>query len=129
MLKYVDQNGNIYEGDMRPGDRIATEEEINAFLDQIKIIPDISDRQFFQQLCIDKLITEEEALASNAAVIPSAILTLINNLPEEMRFPAKMLISGATVFERNHPMTTTLGAMLNWSDDQLDNFFMKASQL
>lgn len=129
MLKYVDQNGNIYEGDMRPGDRIATEEEINAFLNQIKIIPDISDRQFFQQLCIDKIITEEEALASNAAVIPSAILILIDNLPEEMKFPAKMLISGATVFERNHPMTTTLGAMLNWSDDQLDNFFMKASQL
>jgi len=129
MLKYVDQNGNIYEGDMRPGDRIATEEEINAFLDQIKIIPDISDRQFFQQLCIDKIITEEEALASNAAVIPSAILILIDNLPEEMKFPAKMLISGATVFERNHPMTETLGKMLGWSSEQLDEFFESASKL
>lgn len=129
MEKYIDKNGNIYEGDMRIGDRVATQSEIDNFYNQIKIIPDISDRQFFQQLCVMKIITEDEALASNAAVIPSGILTLIGNLPKEMQFPAKMLISGATIFERNHPMTETLGKMLGWSSEQLDEFFESASKL
>lgn len=89
----------------------------------------ISDRQFFQQLAIAGIITEEEALAANAAVIPSAILTIINGLPAEIQFSVKMLISGATVFEREHPMTEAIGAAYGWTANQIDDFFRAAAQL
>lgn len=52
----------------------------------------ISDRQFFQQLAIVGIITQDQALASNAAVIPAPLLTIIDAMPEDQQFAAKMLI-------------------------------------
>ncbi len=89
----------------------------------------ISDRQFFQQLAIEGVITEQEALNSNAAVIPAPLLTLIGMLPEDQQFNAKMLLSGATVFERNHPMTAFIGQAYGWTDEQINDFFRAASKI
>lgn len=89
----------------------------------------ISDRQFFQQLAVEGIISEEEALASNAAVIPPPLVAIINGLPENQKFKAKMLLSGATVFERNHPMTVVIGQAYGWTTTQIDDFFRAASQL
>src|SRR5437899_12475242 len=41
----------------------------------------ISDRQFFQQLAVLGIISQDEALASNAAVIPPPLLNIINGMP------------------------------------------------
>lgn len=97
---------------------------------QPPVIPEvISDRQFFQQLAIQEVITEEEALAANGAVIPDALMTLINALPSDDRFAAKMLISGATVFQRHHPLTISLGDAYDWTSEQIDDFFIAAALL
>lgn len=89
----------------------------------------ISDRQFFQQLAVLSIITQDEALASNAAVIPPPLLAIVDQMPEGDRFGAKMLLSGATVFERSHPMTSVIGSAYGWTSEQIDNFFREASLL
>lgn len=89
----------------------------------------ISDRQFFQQLSVLGVISEDDALASNAAVIPAPLMTLINSLPVDQQFPAKMLIGGSTIFERNHPLTIALGTAYGWTSEQIDNLFIEAAKL
>lgn len=89
----------------------------------------ISDRQFFQQLAIEGVITEAEALAANAAMIPASLLAIIESLPDEQQFPAKMIVSGATVFERNHPLTEAIGAAQGMNGAQIDAFFRSAAAL
>lgn len=100
-----------------------------AFDLELSVPGSISDRQFFQQLAIDGVITEAEALASNAAVIPAPLLAIINALPAEQRFPAKMLVSGATTFERSHPMTEVIGAARGMNAEEIDEFFRAAAAL
>lgn len=90
------------------------------------VVQEISDRQFFQQLAIMNVISQDDALASNAAVIPPALLAIINALPEDQQFGAKMLISGATVYERHHPMTEVIGQAYGWNSEQIDTFFNAA---
>lgn len=89
----------------------------------------ISDRQFFHQLAVVGIITQDDALASNAAVIPPPLLAIIDAMPLEQQFAAKMLVSGATVFERQHPMTIAIGTAYGWSEAQIDDFFRAAAQL
>lgn len=93
-------------------------------------IPDfISRREFFQQLAVDKLITEEEAYAALGGVIPAAMLALITQLPAEEQFNAKMLVAGATDFYRNHQLTHVIQHMFNWTDERADQFWLDASKL
>jgi hypothetical protein len=47
----------------------------------VSVPQSISDRQFFQQLAVQGIISQADALAANAAVIPPALLTLINAMP------------------------------------------------
>jgi hypothetical protein len=89
----------------------------------------ISDRQFFQQLAVAGIITRDQALASNAAVIPAPLLTIIDAMPSDQQFAAKMLVSGATVFERNHPMTVAIGTAYGMTSEQVDAFFQAAAAL
>lgn len=89
----------------------------------------ISDRQFFQQLAVLGVITEDEALAANAAIIPAALVAIIDQMPAEQQFAAKMLVSSATVFERNHPMTEAIGVSYGWTSEQIDDFFRAAAKL
>lgn len=89
----------------------------------------ISDRQFFQQLAVDGIITQAQALASNAAVIPEPLMTIINALPADQQFAAQMIVSGATVFERTNPLTIQIGAAYGWTSAQIDAFFTAAALL
>jgi hypothetical protein len=100
-----------------------------AFLNPPPPIPAISDRQFFQQLAVQGIITQADALASNAAVIPPALLTLIAAMPVDQQFNAKMIISGATTFLRNHPLTVSIGAAFGMTPAQIDQFFIAAALL
>ena len=90
----------------------------------------ISDRQFFQQLAIEGTITTGEALAAvKTGEIPAALQGFVDALDPEQKFAAEMLLSGATVFERAHPLTEEIGRAQGRSKEQVDNFFRAASVL
>ena len=94
-------------------------------------VPDeISDRQFFQQLAVLGVITQQEALAAVATgTIPSAMAALIDQLPEAQQFPAQMLVSGATTFRRSHPISGFIGGLYGWTDEQADDLWLAAALL
>lgn len=90
----------------------------------------ISDRQFFQQLAVMKLITEQEAEDAVAAgTIPTSLAALVELLPEQARHGARMLLKGATVFERRHEMTDTIAWMYGFDAAAVDQLFRDASAL
>lgn len=90
----------------------------------------ISDRQFFQQLALAGHITEAEAIAAVATgTIPAAMEELVQQLPAGSQFAARMLLSGATSFERAHPLTATLGAMYGMDGAALDQFWRDGALL
>jgi len=86
--------------------------------------PIISDRQFFQGLAINGTITQQEALdAVMTGTIPAALEGFIGQLPVEDQFAARMLLSGAVEFQRNHPMVPAVGAAFSWTEAQIDDFW------
>jgi hypothetical protein len=107
-----------------------TASEIEAFaLPTVAVPASISDRQFFQQLAIDGIITEDQALASNAAVIPAPLLAIIDQLPANQQFDAKMKVSGATTFLRADPLTIAIGSAYGMTSADIDAFFAAADAL
>lgn len=125
-MKYIDATGALYEGDMRPGDREATEAEIAAWDAARAPRPGtISDRQFFQGLALQSFITEAEALeAVKTGVLPAALETIVAGIADPAaQFAARMILSGATMFERDHPMVATIGAAQGMTDAQIDDFW------
>lgn len=91
---------------------------------------EISDRQFFQQMAIEGRITEQEALdAVGSGAIPSAMDALVEQLPANQRFAARMLIRGATTFRRTHPVTELIGQLYGLDGDQIDDLWRNASEL
>jgi len=90
----------------------------------------ISDRQFFQQLALQGVITQAEALAAvKTGEIPAAIKQAVDSLPPGQQFEATMIISGATNFQRSHPLTAAIGAACHWTADQIDALFRAAAVL
>ena len=116
--------------------RDATPEEIAAHLAQASqphVVPvpsEISDRQFFHILAVDKLITEAEALAAvKTGDAPAAFETFISSLPEGERFNARMLLEGATAFRRDHSLTNAFGAMYGLTSEEIDDLWRRAAAL
>jgi hypothetical protein len=113
--------------------RIASMDELKDVLiaaGVINVPQTISDRQFFQQLAIAKVISQEEALAAvKTGDIPAALSGFIAALPDAARFNAEMLLSGATLFQRNHPLTDAIAAAQGMKPDQVDDFFRAAAAL
>jgi len=92
----------------------------------------ISDRQFAQCLAARGLITEQEAEDwVGPGTVPLAILSLVNALPAADRFAARMLLRGATRFERSHPLVEQIGSLMTppWTLEQLDAFWKEAASL
>lgn len=90
----------------------------------------ISDRQFFQQLAVMGLITQQEALdAVGPGIIPASMDALISELPSEEQFSARMLVRGATIFDRRHPLAGLIGSLYGLSEEQRDALWQAASQL
>ena len=113
--------------------RIASMDELKDVLiaaGVINVPQTISDRQFFQQLAIAKVISQEEALAAvKTGDIPSALSGFIAALPDAARFNAEMLLSGATLFQRAHPLTDAIAAAQGMTPEQVDEFFRQAAKL
>lgn len=91
----------------------------------------ISDRQFFQMAAMDGLVTMDEALAAvQTGAIPPLLQTIVDGIADPLQqFGAKMLLSGATIYDRNHPLTEAVVAHLGWTSDQVDQFFIQAAKL
>jgi hypothetical protein len=91
----------------------------------------ISDRQFFQQAALDGYISQEDALkAVQTGFIPSPLQAVIGQISDATeKFNAEMLLSGATMFYRHHPLTDQIGAAFGMSADQIDEFFRVAGAL
>jgi len=94
-------------------------------------IPDsISDRQFFQQANISGFITQTEALAAvKTGEIPNTMYTIVQSLPANTQFDAEMLLSGATIFYRNHPLVEIFGDYFGMTSENVDSFFVSAGKL
>lgn len=95
------------------------------------VIPDISDRQFFQQANVAGFITQAEALAAvQTGTIPAALQVILDTIPDEnQKFGATMVLAGATVFERNHPLTISIGTAMGMNAEQINAFFTSAASL
>lgn len=90
----------------------------------------ISDRQFFHALALLGMITEAEALqAVKTGDPPAAMNTFIAALPTDQQFGARMLLEGATTFQRSHPLTTAFAAGMNMSAEQTDDLWRMAASL
>lgn len=88
----------------------------------------VSDRQFFHALALGGMISEAEALAAvQTGALPAPIAAIIDAMPDQ--FAARMLLSGATTFERRHPLTDALAAALGYSPAQTDDLFRAAEAL
>lgn len=90
----------------------------------------ISDRQFFQQIALMGVITQQEALdAVKTGAIPAALQMVVDALPAAAKFSAEMSLSGAVEFRRAHPLTSSLGVAMGWTKAQIDQLWGDASQL
>jgi hypothetical protein len=90
----------------------------------------ISDRQFFQELSIMGLITQAEALSAvQVGTIPAAMETFIGSLPSAQQFSARMVLTGATTFQRSHPLVAMFGAAQGMTSAQIDALWIAASAL
>lgn len=91
----------------------------------------ISDRQFAHVLAVNGLISQGEALAwVTVGTVPDQIQTVVDNMPDpDIRFGAQMLLSGATIFERHHPMTEALAAALGKTPEQTDALWVQGAAL
>lgn len=109
--------------------------EVVAFEeDQSKLtasFPAISDRQFFQMLAVSEAITKEEALAAvMVGTIPAALEAIVSGIADENeQFAARMLLSGATQFVRDHPLVSAVAAARGMTEQQLDEFWSAAAAL
>ena len=90
----------------------------------------ISDRQFFQALANRQLITKAEALAAvSVGTLPAAMDALLAGMSEDDEFAARMLLQGATQFNRSHPLTQAFGAGFGMTPTQIDELWIEAEAL
>jgi hypothetical protein len=92
---------------------------------------DISDRQFAQILANMSLITQDDALAwVKIGTVPAQLQAIVDAIPDSGdRFAANMLLGGATVFQRHHPLVSVLAAQFNKTDEQMDDIWRDGSLL
>lgn len=92
------------------------------------VVTSISRRQFFEIIAIKGWISWQEAEAAMEGAIPQALLNLLDELPldDEQKFRARMLIKGATEFQRHHYLTYLLGYLFELDDPAMDDLFADA---
>jgi hypothetical protein len=95
----------------------------------IEVVHPISNRQFYQALAMKGEITQDEALAAVVGKIPARFEAVIEHLPADHQFAARMLLTGATTFEREHSLVENFAAALGWSSNDLDGLWKVAAAL
>lgn len=105
---------------------------IPAWVEPAPAVPaSVSDRQFFQALAKNGIITTTEALAAvKVGELPVTMQNALDAIPDEDdKFDIEMQLSGATNFERAHPSTAALGQILGYDGAALDDLWRLAATL
>jgi hypothetical protein len=94
------------------------------------VVSEISRRQFYQGMAVQGEITEQEALDAVAVgEIPATMQTMVDGLPADQQFPAVMLLTGAALFQIDHPLTQQMAVAYGWTPVQLQDFWNFAATL
>lgn len=111
-------------------DQAAYDATLAARTPPVTIPEEISDRQFFQALAMAQLITKEEAIAAVATgAVPAAMEAFFSGMTEDEEFSARMLLQGAVVFHRHHPLVEAFGALQGMTSAQIDGLWVAAAAL
>lgn len=110
---------------------LAEGNEPDPYVPPPETFPIISDRQFFQALAMTGQITEEEALAAvKTGEIPQVMRNFVESITDpQQQFAVRMLLSGATQFERYHPLVEQFGHAFGWSDQEINDLWRMAATL
>lgn len=92
-------------------------------------VQSVTKRQFYQQAAVAGFVTQAEALQAVGGIIPATIQVMIDALPSDEQFNARMLISGAREIHRDHPLTAYIADEYGLTSEQVDDFFVAAAQL
>lgn len=89
-------------------------------------IPAISRRQFYQGLALQDKITKPEALAAiQTGTIPPAMQSMVDGISDEnAKFEACMLLTGASEFERSHPLVSVFASAQQMTEAEVDTFWL-----
>lgn len=118
MLRYV--NGALVT--LTPEEISARQAEEAAFTQPVPRT--ITRRQFAHGLWKQGLATLAEVKAFvKRGEFPASLQALVDGLPVEQRDDAEILIAGAVIFERDHPLTAALAASFGWTSQQTDDFW------
>lgn len=116
-------------GDPRSAGLLSSQPHIDRPPDPQPVIV-LTRRQFYQALAMANYISEAEALAAMAGVIPAPLNTAVDALDNDQeRFTARMLLAGASEFRRDHPLVLIIGAAQGQSAAQIDGLFASAAML
>lgn len=90
-------------------------------------VPDLTVRQFLSALTLQGIITESEAM--NRSGIPAAIAAVFDTLPPSYATVARITWANMTTVPRQDPLIEALGASMNMTPAQIDDFFRQASAI
>lgn len=91
------------------------------------IVPNLTARQFFSALMLDGTITESEAINRT---IPASVDTFLNTLPDQNQAKiARVTWATMVTIPRSDPLVDLLGAVLNKTPTQIDDFFIQAAAI
>jgi hypothetical protein len=88
----------------------------------------VSSRQFWTQMAVQGLISENEAVDALGGNIPNAVKQYINGLPANQKFVARMFFEAPT-FERYKRAASDLQTCFSLTPSVIDQFFQNASLL
>lgn len=110
---FIDSNGNLYRGDMRPGDREATDAEIAAW-ESRRIVPQVVSR--FQ---------------ARAALHQAGHLAAVEALMADPETPAlaRLAWQDAQEFKRTSPTVIAMAGALGLNDAQIGDLFLAAATI
>lgn len=87
-------------------------------------VPDsISFAQLLIGLVTEQWITETEGETWLAGTLPTAVLTVIDSLPQEQRFAAKARALRPSEVLRSDPLVTAMGTAAGKTSEEIDTFF------
>ena len=95
----------------------------------VKVPSSISFAQLLIGLVSEGWITEAEGDAWAGGTLPTAVTSVINTLPAEQRFAARTRAKQPSEIVRNDPLVIALGTAQGKTTEQLDQFFVKYSQV
>ena len=113
---FIDKNGNVYFGDMKQGDREATQEEIqdyeakkyNDYINSLELTP--------YELSI--------WLFDNKGIEDDRIIELLKDDKRGL-----IAFKKASYIKRNHPLVISLGQALGMTAEEIDNMFINGKEL